>query len=318
MGRCERLARARRKPLQESGDDDGDDEQDVHPNKRGHEMRGESSMSVATIARTTAVRPHVIASKLLQQYGFSVIPVHKQSKLPTIAWKVFQHRHPTHAEMAAWFDAETNVGIITGSISGVVVVDCDDDAAVAWAQQHLPITPMTVRTGGGGLHLYFRHPGRPVRNKVRARGLKLDLRADGGFVVAPGSVHAATGHRYVAPVKWPTNPDVVPVFDPTWLAEPPRPAPPPRIVPVMSAPLALRVQRYIERVPPAVEGQGGDAHTYKLACRLVRGFGLDDAEALAALWAWNQTCDPPWSEHELLTKIRNARAYGDEQMGGRR
>ena len=88
--------------------------------------------------------------------------------------------------MREWFaHADRNVGIVTGAASGIVVVDVDKPELIDTLGL-LPSTP-TVRTGKG-LHLYFKHPGRPVANKV---GLLsgVDLRGDGGYVVAPPSIH---------------------------------------------------------------------------------------------------------------------------------
>lgn len=78
-----------------------------------------------------------------------------------------------------------------------------------------------------------------------------------------------------------------------------------------------RARRYLAALPPAVEGQRGDVHTFRVCCRLVRGFALDDAEALALLSDWNTRCKPPWSERDLLAKVRRARRYGRESIGGR-
>ena len=77
-----------------------------------------------------------------------------------------------------------------------------------------------------------------------------------------------------------------------------------------------RARRYVAAVPPAVAGQHGDLHTFKVCCRLVRGFALSDADAVAVLTDWNARCEPPWSERELLDKLRRARRYGREPMGG--
>lgn len=54
---------------------------------------------------------------------------------------------------------------------------------------------LTIRTGGGGWHLYYRHTG-PVRGKVQ--GLQgIDVKAGGkGYLVAPGSIHPVTGKTY--------------------------------------------------------------------------------------------------------------------------
>jgi hypothetical protein len=77
-----------------------------------------------------------------------------------------------------------------------------------------------------------------------------------------------------------------------------------------------RARRYLARVPPAIAGQHGDVHTFRVCCRLIRGFLLDDEEALALLSEWNTGCQPPWCEHELLDKLRRARRYGREPIAG--
>ncbi len=77
-----------------------------------------------------------------------------------------------------------------------------------------------------------------------------------------------------------------------------------------------RARRYLTALPPAVSGQHGDVRTFQVCCRLVRGFALSDSDALALLIEWNARCMPPWSEHELLGKLRRARRYGREPIGG--
>ena len=77
-----------------------------------------------------------------------------------------------------------------------------------------------------------------------------------------------------------------------------------------------RARRYVAAASPAVAGQHGDIHTFRLCCRLARGFALTDADALAVLVEWNVRCQPPWSERELLDKLRRARRYGREPIGG--
>ncbi len=77
-----------------------------------------------------------------------------------------------------------------------------------------------------------------------------------------------------------------------------------------------RARRYLAALPPAISGQHGDLHTFRVCCRLVRGFALGDRDALTLLHEWNARCEPPWSERELLDKVRRARRYGREPMGG--
>ena len=77
-----------------------------------------------------------------------------------------------------------------------------------------------------------------------------------------------------------------------------------------------RASRYLHALPPAIAGQHGDLHTFCVCCRLVRGFALNDDEALMLLRRWNVGCQPPWSERELADKISRARRYGREALGG--
>jgi hypothetical protein len=77
-----------------------------------------------------------------------------------------------------------------------------------------------------------------------------------------------------------------------------------------------RAQRFLQSVEPAIAGCHGDVHTFRICCRVVRGFDLSDDEALGVLSDWNARCQPPWSERELMNKVLNARRYGREPVGG--
>jgi hypothetical protein len=96
------------------------------------------------------------------------------------------------------------LAIRTGAPSGLVVVDVDPangGAASLAGLVALGLTPPTrfVRTGSGGLHLYYRHPGAHTRipNSAGLLSPGVDVRADGGYVVAPPSRHPRTGRPYV-------------------------------------------------------------------------------------------------------------------------
>jgi hypothetical protein len=81
-------------------------------------------------------------------------------------------------------------------------------------------------------------------------------------------------------------------------------------------PAVKRAKRYLTSVPPAIAGQHGDVHTFRVCCRLVRGFALNEDQALHLLSEWNARCDPPWSPAELLDKLHRAARYGREPVGG--
>jgi hypothetical protein len=81
-------------------------------------------------------------------------------------------------------------------------------------------------------------------------------------------------------------------------------------------PAIERAKRYLMSVPPAIAGQHGDVHTFRVCCRLSRGFALDDEQALTVLADWNERCEPPWTVDELLDKLHRAARYGREPVGG--
>lgn len=128
------------------------------------------------------------------QTGFSVIPLKPRSKIPAVPWRELQKRLPTEKELEAWFGSGSryNIGIVTGEVSGLAVLDADSAKAVEWCEANLPQTP-AVKTARGR-HYYFRfRPG--LKNSVNVNGLKLDVRGEGGYVAAPPSVHE-TGAVY--------------------------------------------------------------------------------------------------------------------------
>lgn len=277
-----------------------------------------------------------LARWMRDERGFSVIPLDhpdapfaddpKQvGKIPVIPWAGFQHDYPTDAQLAAWFTPgrPRNLAIVTGEKSGIVVVDCDSPEAEAYAAANLPATEMATRTGSGGLHLFFRHPGGSVRNRARMRTLtgeiKIDVRGDGGYVVAPLSKHAS-GRLYERVGTWPKV-DSLPVFNPEWLQpELPSVNTRPPVVPLSpTSDVVSRLTRgraYLERMGGAIEGSGGDQHTFRACAWLVNDLGLSDSDALALLESWNATmCVPPWTQRELQSKIESARKYGRHPIG---
>ena len=66
-------------------------------------------------------------------------------------------------------------------------------------------------------------------------------------------------------------------------------------------------------IRPSLDSDG-DLRTFRVCCRVVRGFDLSDDEAMSALSEWNARCEPPWTERELRQKVTNARRYGREPM----
>jgi len=133
--------------------------------------------------------------------GFSVIPVRNGSKEALVPWKGYQARRPTKQELKSWGKAfpDANIAIVTGSVSGVVVVDADSKDAIRFVKKlGLPDDTPTVRTKRGA-HFYFRYPDSGVPSRSFKK-LGLDVKSDGGYVLAPPSVHP-NGGTY----KWMTE-----------------------------------------------------------------------------------------------------------------
>lgn len=154
--------------------------------------------------------------------GWSVIPMREKAKRPAIAWKRYQTRCVTEEGLHDWFQRSPNynVGIVTGKLSGLVVLDVDPGHGgtaslkkLAREEGRLPQT-MAAITGGGGRHFYFRHPGEEVHNRAGIRP-GIDLRGDGGCIVAPPSVHPS-GKRYRW-VKGRAPGQIEPALLPDWL-----------------------------------------------------------------------------------------------------
>jgi hypothetical protein len=78
-----------------------------------------------------------------------------------------------------------------------------------------------------------------------------------------------------------------------------------------------RAAAYIAKMGPAIQGQGGDKRTFRVACALRRDFALSEPEALNLLHHWNATCVPPWSERDLVNKLRSAAKNGSHALGAK-
>ncbi|MEI6641925.1 MAG: bifunctional DNA primase/polymerase, partial [Novosphingobium sp.] len=120
--------------------------------------------------------------------GWSVIPLERRGKKPRCRWEQYQSQRAPLETIARWAVDDGNVGIVTGAVSGIVVLDLDSDDAIAEARRRgLPSSTIVVKTARGE-HWYFRHPGGTIRNGTKIFP-SADVRGDGGYVVAAGSIH---------------------------------------------------------------------------------------------------------------------------------
>jgi hypothetical protein len=117
------------------------------------------------------------------------------------------------------------LAVRTGAASGLFVVDIDPRHG-GHVDRGLMVPTATVATGGGGWHLYYRHPGQPIGTDEIPGHPGVDLKHDGGYVVAPPSIHPATKRPYRWVGDRPIT-EVAPALIAACLAaiEPPRPSP---------------------------------------------------------------------------------------------
>ncbi len=209
-----------------------------------------------------------------------------------------------------WPDA--NVGIRTGRESGLVVLDVDarhgGDTSLESLEatyDRLPRT-LTAHSGGGGRHLYFRHPGGRIPNSAQLRGFSgLDVRADGGYIVAPPSLHQS-GQRYT----W-EEPLLSLAVLPFWLGElltppghPERGAAPINRLVSQGQAEQFWLRLALERAQPGTRNVTG----YWLACRL-RDAGITQVAAEAVLLRYAAQVaagDHPYHAREALASLRSA------------
>jgi len=132
--------------------------------------------------------------------GLSVIPVRSNSKIPATKWLEYQSRLPSVDEINQWWGREDyNIGIVTGAVSGIMVIDCDSPSAItAFLELYKGDAPR-VRTPRG-MHFFFKYE-EGMQNSVRVAGYDLDIRADGGYVVAPPSIINNRLYEFIKPIE---------------------------------------------------------------------------------------------------------------------
>lgn len=151
-----------------------------------------------------------------QKIGWSIIPV-GQDKKPLIAWAEFQERRANEQEIRAWFIKfpKANIGVVTGPVSNLLVFDIDAKHNRSSKEFQFPITTCS-NTGGGGEHYFFKYPKFEVHNSAgNLFGEGVDIRANGGYIVLPPSLHLS-GRYY----EWKEfcSPFDLPLVDiPEWL-----------------------------------------------------------------------------------------------------
>jgi len=199
------------------------------------------------------------------------------------------------AVVAEWWHRwpDANVGIRTGAASGLVVLDVDVPAGLRslaeLERRHGKLTSSKALTGSGGWHFYFAHPDAPLGNSAGRLGEGLDVRGDGGYVVAPPSVHAS-GRVY----RWARGLERV-TEAPAWLLE-----------------AATRQHTAAPSIGEQIPKGERDSTLASLAGSMRRR-GMGEAEIAAALQVANRDrCTPPLPERDVERIAASVSRYQPE------
>jgi hypothetical protein len=148
--------------------------------------------------------------------GFSVIPAAKDKK-PLTKWELYQSRRATPGEIKSWWSKmpDANIGLVTGEISNLLVVDTDTVVGINRINDAIPdgLLVPCERTPRGGKHFFFSHQDGFVNRAKVAEGI--DVRTKGGFIIVAPSING-NGREWqwmdglsLFEVKVPSIPDAV-------------------------------------------------------------------------------------------------------------
>lgn len=234
--------------------------------------------------------------------GLHVFPCAPSSKKPACAHG-FNDATVDSVAIQAWWRAcpDYNIGIATGAVSGIFVVDVDTDDEKGDGEvelrkleaQHGELPPTVEVITADGRHLYFKFPPVVVDSSVNRFAPGVHVRGDGGYVVAPPSIHPS-GRRYC----WSVDSASVIAEAPAWLIE------------LVAAPAkgkgsATPPSEWRALVAEGVDEGSRNTQLTRLTGHLLRRY-VDPFVALQLVQSWNAThCRPPLPDKDVL-RIANS------------
>jgi len=225
------------------------------------------------------------AKEYVCKFGFSVIPVGRDKK-PLIDWKEFQTRYPSPEELEKWFsDGKNNIAIVTGPISEIAVLDIDgEEGEESIKQNKLYLPPAPCVKTGKGYHYYFKYQN-GVRNFTR-RYPGIDLRGEGGYVLAPPSVHPSGAiYEWIIPLE-----EDLPEL-PDWVLN-------------EKEKIIEREPGWVEKLLEGVEeGQRNDTLARLAGHYFGKRLGFDETKMI--LLDWNKRNRPPLPEEEVIRTVES-------------
>ena len=148
--------------------------------------------------------------------GWNIVPLFEYSKSPANVevydndfgwmpgWKILQDRMATDKEFEYWFKTQkpTGLGVITGKISGIFVVD--EDSYKGDGMKFDFTSCFRSKTARGGLHHFFKYVS-PIKTSGWRQGVNIEIKSDGGFVVlSPSEVSNpdGMGKNVIGKYRW--------------------------------------------------------------------------------------------------------------------
>jgi hypothetical protein len=245
----------------------------------------------------------------LASRGLHVFPCKSREKKPAL-WNGLKGATTDPNIIAGWWrSSDYNIGLATGERSGVFVVDIDGMDAEAelikFVSKH-GVLPRTVESiTARGRHLFFTYPDRPIRNSASKIAPGIDVRGDGGYVLAPPSVHPS-GKSY----EWSVDSADTFATAPNWLVSA-------AVKPSATngAAVAVPATQWHELIKGAAEGTRDNTITRLAGYLLCRR--VDPVMALAFLQSWNATsCTPPLPDEDIVRIVNSIAGKELRRRGG--
>jgi len=238
--------------------------------------------------------------------GMSVIPV-AFNKKPLVKWEPYQHKRASEDEIRGWFKKfpNMNIGIVTGAISDLLVVDTDTVPAITRIDDAIPENLLVPcqRTPSGGKHFLFKHKEGLVNRARVSEGI--DIRTEGGYIVVSPSVNG-NGRCWswleglsIEDIEPPEVPiDILYIINSLYFylyTE----------VSDLNHDKSAEVSE-VSRSQRFLFSEGNrDEGLFHIANAMIKG-GLEQDLALRSLRVLAQSCDPPFPEKEVEEKVKSA------------
>jgi len=226
--------------------------------------------------------------------GWNVMPIRPDNKKPYLEWLPLQTERVEPYEVEGWWlrYANPNVGIITGSISNLVVFDLDSQLAKDRMRlEGMPITPVSATSKGN--HVFMNYPSVLVGNKTDQK-IGMDIRGEGGYVVAPPSVHE-TGFIYNWTKLHPWNAKVADLYP--WMIE----------YSQEGSSADPKERGWQTDMLQGISEGGRNQAAASLAGRFLNK-DLSAPEIIEILMMWNERNSPPLPESELIRTVTSMAA----------